>query len=180
MIKGVAGNSKGEEGEGNIKFEIDSEEGNMIERVAKKSKGEEEAGHIGIKGVGMDTGVTTLSVIREVIWGENSTPCSLVIDIKVEGVDCEEVIDSRAQVSVVSRNFWKSMGRGEVVDTVKLKGATQDIMMAGVVERVDIETGDVRRNIKVFVADISDDCIFGLDRMKQFQMVVDLNKGVIG
>ena len=34
--------------------------------------------------------------------------------------------------------------------------------------------------MKVFVTDILDDCIFGLDCMKQFQIVVDLNKGVIG
>ena len=76
------------------------------------------------------------------MWGEEQSQIFSTTRVKVEGVDCEAVIDSGAQVSVGSRNFWKSMGRGEVVDTVKLKWATQDTMMAGVVERVEIETGD--------------------------------------
>ena len=129
--------------------EIVSEEGNRIKGVAEKSEGEEDAGHRGIKGVKMYTGVKTPPVIREVKWRENSTPCSLVIDIKVEGVDCEAVIDSGAQVSG-EQKFLKSMGRGVVVDTVKLKGATQDTMMAGVVERVEIETGDVTEEYEGF------------------------------
>ena len=93
---------------------------------------------------------------------------------------CEAVIDSGAQVTVVSRRLWDVVGKGAVIDTVKLKGATQDTMMADIVENVEIEAGGVRRGTKIFVADITDDCIFGLDCMKLFKMVVDLNKGVVG
>ena len=125
-------------------------------------------------------GVTNVNEIREVTWKEKQTPCSLVIDIKVGGVGCEAVIDSGAQVTVVSRRLWNVVGKGAVIDTVKIKGATQDTMMADIVENVEIEAGGVRRGTKIFVADISDDCIFGLDCMKLFKMVVDLNKGVVG
>ena len=118
--------------------------------------------------------------IREVTWKEKQTPCFLVIDIKVGGVGCEAVIDSGAQVTVVSRRQWDVVGKGAVIDTVKLKGPTQDTMMADIVENVEIEAGGVRRGTKIFVADITNDCIFGLDCMKLFKMVVDLNKGVVG
>ena len=124
--------------------------------------------------------VTNVKEIREVIWKEKQTPCSLVIDIKVGGVGCEAVIDSGAQITVVSRRPWDVVGKGAVIDTVKLKGATQDTMMADIGENVEIEAGGVQRGTKIFVADITDDCIFGLDCMKLFKMVVDLNKGVVG
>ena len=125
-------------------------------------------------------GVTNVNEIREVTWKEKQTPCSLVIDIKVGGVGCEAVIDSGSQVTVVSRRLWDAVGKGAVIDTVKLKGATQDTMMADIVGNVEIEAGGVQRGTKIFVADITDDCIFGLDCMKLFKMVVDLNKGVVG
>ena len=64
--------------------EIVSEEGNRTKGVAEKSEGEEDMGHRGIKGVKMDTGVKTPPVIREVKWRENSTSCSLVIDIIIQ------------------------------------------------------------------------------------------------
>ena len=54
------------------------------------------------------------------------------------------------------------------------------MMMADIVGNVEIEAGGVRRGTQIFVADITDDCIFGLDCMKLFKMVVDLNKGVVG
>ena len=57
-------------------------------------------------------GVTNVNEIREVTWKEKQTPCSLVIDIKVGGVGCEAVIDSRAQVTVVSRRLWDVVGKG--------------------------------------------------------------------
>ena len=53
---------------------------------------------------------------------------------------------------------------------VRLKGATQDTMMADIVGNVEIEAGGVRRGTKIFVADITDDCIFGLDCMKLFKL----------
>ena len=90
------------------------------------------------------------------------------------GVGCEAVIDSGAQVTVVSRRLWDVVGKRAVIDTVRLKGATQDTMMADIVGNVEIEAGGVRRGTKIFVADITDDC------MKLFKMVVDLNKGVVG
>ena len=149
----------------------------------RRSNGEREGGQHWVqieRGKLGGGGVTNVKKIREVTWKEKQTPCSLVIDIEVGGVGCEAVIDSGAQVTVVSRRLWDVVGKGVVIDTVKLKGATQDTMMADIVENVEIEAGGVRRGTKIFVADITDDCIFGLDCMKLFKMVVDLYKGVVG
>ena len=89
------------------------------------------------------------------------------------------MIDSGAQVTVVSRRLWDAVGKGAVIDTVKLKGATQDTMMVDIMGNVEIKTRGVQRGTKTFVADITDDCIFEFKSMRLFKMVVDLNKGVV-
>ena len=52
--------------------------------------------------------------------------------------------------------------------------------MAEVVDDVEIEMGGISKKNLVFVANISDECIIGLDTMKMFKMVLDVWKGMVG
>ena len=63
---------------------------------------------------------------------------------------------------------------------VRLKGPADDnVMMADVVEEFRIGIGGTYCNNRIFVADISDECILGLDSMKLFKMIIDLDKGIM-
>ena len=119
--------------------------------------------------------------VMEVKFRERVAPCSLVIDVCMGGVPCEAVIDSGAQVTVINKeNFGKLKGAPEVNHKVTLRGATKAAMEAWVVYDFEITVGGIKKKNKVFVAENEDNCIFGLDSMKLFKMVLDLNKGVVG
>ena len=119
--------------------------------------------------------------VMEVKFRERVAPCSLVIDVCMGGVPCEAVIDSGAQVTVINKEiFGKLKGAPKVNHKVTLRGATKAAMEAWVVYDFEITVGGIKEKNKVFVAEIEDNCIFGLDSMKLFKMVLDLNKGVVG
>ena len=51
-----------------------------------------------------------------------------------------------------------------------MKGVAEDkSLMAEVVDEVEIEMGGISKKNRVFVADISDECIIGLDTMRMFK-----------
>ena len=62
-----------------------------------------------------------------------------------------------------------------------MKGVAKDnLLMAEVVDDVEIGMGDISKKNRVFVANISDECIIGLDTMKMFKIVMDVGKGMVG
>ena len=52
--------------------------------------------------------------------------------------------------------------------------------MAEVVDEVEIEMGGNSKKNRVFVANISDECIIGLDTMRMFKMILGVGKGMVG
>ena len=121
-------------------------------------------------------------VVQEIKFREDTSPCSLILEVQVGDRVCEAVIDSGAQVTVLSRGvFEKLKNKPKVGRRVRLKGPADDnIMMADVVEKFRLGIGGTYYTNRVFIADISDECIFGLDSMKLFKMVIDLDKGIVG
>ena len=130
------------------------------------------------RGHGSDLGVQ----IQEIKFREEVSPCSLVLDVHVGGKVCEAVIDSGAQVTVLNRRVFEGLEKKPKVGRrVRLKGPADDnVMMADVIEEFRIGIGGTYCNNRVFIADISDECILGLDTMKLFKMVIDLDKGIVG
>ena len=93
------------------------------------------------------------------------------------------MVDSGAQVSVLSRRVYDSLScRPRPVESIQLKGASASGVMVGCrVDVVDVDHGDGHGNysMTMYVADITDNCIFGLDYLKAREAVIDLSQGVL-
>jgi hypothetical protein len=116
------------------------------------------------------------SKIREVTLNRTGSGLSIVIPIKVNKNCVNAIVDSAAQVTVISNNFFHSMKNPPVVqETVKLKKAGQvHHMSAGFAKNVHLFIGDHIYTWDVYIAPINDDFILGLDFMIQHKSVVDL------
>ena len=97
----------------------------------------------------------------------------------------EAVVDSGAQVSLLSRRFYDSLScRPRPVESIRLKGASASgVMVACRVDGVDVDVdlGDGHGNysMTMYVADITDNCILGLDYLKARKAVINLSQGLL-
>ena len=93
-----------------------------------------------------------------------------MIDMTINNHCVEVVADSGAQVSVLSRIFYDSLScRPRPVESIRLKGASASGVMVGCrVDGLDVDLGDDHGNysMTMYVADITDNCILGLDYLK--------------
>ena len=121
--------------------------------------------------------------MREVMVRTGSDRCTLVIDMTINNHYVEAVVDSGAQVSVLSRRFYDSLScRPKPVESIRLKGASASGVMVGCrVDGVEVDLGDGHGNysMTMYVANITDNCILGLDYLKARKAVIDLSQGVL-
>ena len=119
--------------------------------------------------------------IRTIGGDQSHVGYSLVVGIKVEGVKMEAVIDCGAQVTVIQRKWMESRLNDVILsESVKLKGASEHgIMQASKAEDVSIGLGGSKVSLPVYVADISDDCILGLDWIRANKVTIDFEHGVV-
>ena len=92
--------------------------------------------------------------MRDVMVRTGSDRCTLVIDMTINNHYVEAMVDSGAQVSVLSRI------------RPRLKGASASGVMIGCrVDGVEVDLGDGHGNysMTMYVANITDNCIIGLD-----------------
>ena len=86
-------------------------------------------------------------------------------------------------VSVLSKHFYDSLdNKHKMLEVIRLKGASATGLMSGCrVDKVDVDLGyGLGSNIMpIYVADINDDCILGLDYPKARGAVIDLGRGVL-
>ena len=82
--------------------------------------------------------------MREVMVRTGSDRCTLVIDMTINNHYVEAVVDSGAQVSVLSRKFYDSLScRPKPVESIRLKGASAPGVMVGCrVDGVEVDLGD--------------------------------------
>ena len=112
-----------------------------------------------------------------------SDRCTLVIDMTINNHYVEAVVDSGAQVSVLSRKFYDSLiWRPKPVESIRLKGASASGVLVGCrVDGVEVDLGYDHGNysMTMYVANITDNCILGLDYPKARKAVIDLSQGVL-
>ena len=86
--------------------------------------------------------------MREVMIRTGNDRCTLVIDRTINNHDVEAVVDSGAQVSVLSRRFYDSLScRPKLVESIRLKGdSTCGVMVDCREDGVDVDLGDGPRN----------------------------------
>ena len=120
--------------------------------------------------------------MREVMLRTGNDRCSLVRDMTINNHCVEAMADSGAQVSVLSRRFYDSLScRPRPVESIRMKGASASRVMVGCrVDGVDVDLGEDHRNysMTMYVADITDNCILGLDYLKAREAVIDLSQGI--
>ena len=119
--------------------------------------------------------------IRTIGGDQSHVGYSLVLGIEVEGVKLEAVIDCGAQVTVLKRKWMESwLSEVALSENVNLKGAAEHgNMQASKAESVSIELGGSKVHLPVYVADISDDCILGLDWIRANKVTIDFEHGVV-
>ena len=104
-------------------------------------------------------------------------------DMTINNHYVEAVVDSEAQVSVLSRIFYDCLScRPKPVESIRLKGASASVVMVGCrVDGVEVDLGDGHGNysMTMYVANITENCILGLDYLKVRKTVIDLSQGVL-
>ena len=69
-------------------------------------------------------------VMREVTVQEESDHCTLVVDLTINTEDVKAIVDSGAQVSVLSKGFYDSLcNKTLIVEKIRLKGASASGVM---------------------------------------------------
>lgn len=106
---------------------------------------------------------------------------SLIIKGEVNGISCKLTIDTGASRTVVSSQLANRLlggftTRHEHINLVTATG--QHIPVQGE-RKVELQLGDSIYQHKVIVADIVDDCILGLDFMRQHGCEIDVKQGVL-
>ena len=120
---------------------------------------------------------------REVMVRTGSDRCTLVIYMTINDHSVEAVVDNGTQVSVLSRRLYVSLScRPRPVGLIRLKGASISGVMVGCrVDGVEVDLGDGYGNysMTMYVANITDNCILGLDYLKARKAVIDQSQGVL-
>ena len=128
-------------------------------------------------------GIDDVVEMREVMVRTGSDRCTLVIDMTINNHYVEAVVDSGAHVSVLSRRFYDSLScRPKPVESIRLKGAlASGVMVDCRVDGVEVDLGDGHGNysMTMYVANITDNCILGLDYLKARKAVIDLSQGLL-
>ncbi|CAG2215849.1 unnamed protein product [Mytilus edulis] len=101
---------------------------------------------------------------------------SLILKVKINGVDVDAVVDTAAQVTIISEKFMKKLQPPlELKSSVTLKGAgAENKIKARYANRVSIRTGKTETKWQIIVADITDSVLLGLDFLQHLQAVIDL------
>ena len=121
--------------------------------------------------------------MREVMVRTGNAMCTLMIYMTINSHWVEVVVDSGAQLSVLSRIFYDSLScRPRSVESIQLKVASASGFMVGCrVYGVEVDLGDDHGNynMPMYVADITDNCILGFDYLKARGAVINLSQGVL-
>ena len=121
-------------------------------------------------------------LMREILWYDNGTTgLTLKVDALVNGNSVHAVLDTVAQASVLSWS-WVEKNDISISDgvNVMLKGPTPDVtFQATLVKQVSIQLGRTVRFCDLYVANISDDMLLGLDILKLFRLSIDLANDVV-
>ncbi|CAC5396879.1 unnamed protein product [Mytilus coruscus] len=101
---------------------------------------------------------------------------TLVLGISINDVTVNAVIDTAAQVTLMSEEFAKKLKPPVIFKgSFMLKGAGKDnSITARYTERVTVKVGKTDTKWKIIVAKINDQVILGLDFLKHLDAVIDL------
>ena len=109
-----------------------------------------------------------------------SKPSDIRVKTSVNGRNVDAVIDTAADVTVISGSLYNSMkNRPKLTGRVNLRAEAEgQIFRASVTEAVCIQIGSAQIFSVLFVAPIQDNMLLGIDLLRKFQATIDLKKGI--
>ena len=119
--------------------------------------------------------------IRQFTWQE-PTGVSMMVPARFGVVKTAAVIDTAAQVTIMSSNLREKLGLkpGSHDETVLLRNTKRDSTMQGVVwKHVGFQLGGKKYFWDIVEADISDAVILGIDFLRRYQCKIDLGSSVL-
>ena len=124
--------------------------------------------------------MTPTGTIREVMFRKNSET-TLTIPIKINNNSVMAVVDTGAEVSVISHGFAKKMSTAlKRKQTVKLKSAEKNSDLIGYkLEKVTLEIDNNAYPWSVYESDIGEDFIIGLDFLLYHKVKINLENNSV-
>ena len=123
------------------------------------------------------------SELRQVIYCGQIGTGSLTIRCKITGVGVDAVVDTGASATIISPvvlnssvDGWDEIHRLQNHSLQLASGATPPIIGRGF---VTLKLGTVKRRIEVWVAEVCDPCLIGLDVLTAGGCKIDLGRGVM-
>jgi hypothetical protein len=105
---------------------------------------------------------------------------NILVPIEINGVPLYAILDTAAQVTVVSNDFFKKyLSTVSFMCTVSLTGINGKALPAYVTEDILLRIGSHVFKWHVTVADIQDTCILGLDFISYFKLDIKLSENVL-
>lgn len=106
---------------------------------------------------------------------------SLIIPAKVSGLKVSPVVDTAAQVILISKSAWNRIRhQPPITETVILHGAEAGSRMeAQLAQSADLEVGGHVYQWNLHVAPIQDDLILGLDFLRAKGCILDLQQDIV-
>ena len=99
----------------------------------------------------------------------------MIIPIKIGNVDFPAVVDTAAQVTVVSREIAENLDLKLSSEVVKLTGAEQgSYFPAKIARNVPLKIGFKKIKWDLYVASLEEPVILGLDLLMDLKAVIDL------
>jgi hypothetical protein len=112
----------------------------------------------------------------------NAEGASSTVPVIVHGSQAVAIIDTAAQVTVISEEFYKQLeDPPELGEALLIKSATVDGRMdTRCCHDLILELGERKFQIDVFVAPITDQILLGLDFMSEYRAVINLEDCSLG
>ena len=110
-----------------------------------------------------------------------SKPSDIRVETEVHGCSVNAVIDTAADVTVVSERFYHALRHPpKLTGRVNLRAAAEgQVFVAGITQEVCVKVGNVQIYSILFVAPIQDDMLLGIDILRKLQATIDLKKGTL-
>ncbi|RLC02359.1 MAG: hypothetical protein DRI57_30125, partial [Deltaproteobacteria bacterium] len=128
-----------------------------------------------------ETSSGNVTDIKQVNVGVLS-PTSLLVPVTLHGISTNAVVDSAAQVTVVSKSFYDRVPPGltlPTTSTAQLRGIGSGSVIASYVPGAELVIDHVSYALDIYVANIPDDILLGIDFLTRYKCIVDFDKCVL-
>ena len=112
--------------------------------------------------------------------GKHSAGFTLVVPVKINGLEVSAVVDTAAEATIVSRAVYEQLKtKPDLTREVVLIGLDQSSGIWGQLMTSDLTIGLHTLKWQAYVADMPDQCLLGLDFLIHYGVDIQLSKNSI-